>query len=192
MSQGDDSDDVSVILRGRVKVSTVTPDGVDIVCAVHGTGSVIGHFEAIDDDGCGRTASVIALEAVECQVIEGTEFREFLRKHPDAAMAMLRTAIRDKRAADRRRADVASGDITRRVARFLLEQIELRRSGDGHRDGTDELGFGLSQAELAGVVSASRAAVVRGLSALRLQGAVATSPRQITVTDIEALRNAAR
>jgi CRP/FNR family transcriptional regulator, cyclic AMP receptor protein len=188
MSQGEAGDTVVVVLRGRVKISTVTREGADVVCAVHGPGSVIGHFEAIDSDGLGRTASVIALEAVDCRVLDGEDFRIFLRQRPDAAMALLRAMVRDLRAADRRRADIAAGDITRHLARFLLEQLELRHQvGDTNGD----LDFGLSQAELAGVVSASRAAVVRGLSALRKTGAVATSPRQIIVTDVAALRDAA-
>ncbi len=189
MCQGDDNDDVVFLIRGRVKISTVTPEGADVVCAVHGPGSVIGHFEAIDDDGQGRTASVIALDTVDCRFIEGAEFRAFLLDRPKVGMALLCAVIRDLRAADRRRTDVASGDVTRHLARFLLEQVELRRqAGDLNGD----LGFGLSQAELAGVVSSSRAAVVRGLSALRRRGAVATSPRRIVVTDIAALRSAAR
>jgi CRP/FNR family transcriptional regulator, cyclic AMP receptor protein len=189
MSQGDDTDDVVYLVRGRVKVSTVTPDGIDVVCAVHGPGCVIGHFEAIDDDGQGRTASVIALDTVDCQFIRGAEFRAFLLQRPEVAMALLRAVVRDLRAAERRRTDVASGNVTRHLARFLLEQLELRRqAGDTNGD----LGFGLSQAELAGVVSSSRAAVVRGLSTLRKRGAVATSPRRIVVTDIGALRSAAR
>jgi CRP/FNR family cyclic AMP-dependent transcriptional regulator len=189
MSQGDDNDDVVLVIRGRVKISTVTPEGADVVCAVHGPGSVIGHFEAIDDDGQGRTASVIALDTVDCQFIDGAEFRSFLLDRPEVGMALLRALIRDLRAADRRRTDVASGDVTRHLARFLLEQVELRHQA-GETNG--DLGFGLSQAELAGVVSSSRAAVVRGLSALRKRGAVETSPRRIVVTDVGALRSAAR
>ena len=189
MSQGDDGDDVIFLVNGRVKISTVTPEGADVVCAVHGPGAVIGHFEVIDDDGQGRTASVIALDDVDCRFIGGAEFRAFLLERPEVAMALMRALVRELRAADRRRTDVASGDVTRHLARFLLEQVELRRqAGDANGD----LGFGLSQAELAGVVSSSRAAVVRGLSALRKQGAVATSPRRIIVTDIGALRTAAR
>ena len=186
MSQGDTTDTVLVVLRGRVKISTVTEEGADIVCAVHGPGSIIGHFEAIDPDGLGRTASVIALQPVDCHVVSGADFREFLYERPAAALAMLRAMVRDERAADRRRADIASGDVTRHLARFLLEQVELNQDRDG-----DDVGIGLSQAELAGVVSASRAAVVRGLSALRRQGAVTTSPRRIIVADLDALRDAA-
>ena len=89
MSQGEAGDTVLVMLRGRVKISTLTLDGTDLVCAVHGPGSVIGHYEAIDCDGLGRTASVIAMEAVECRVLEGEQFRCFLRGHPEAAMAFL-------------------------------------------------------------------------------------------------------
>ena len=189
MCQGDVDDDVVLLIRGRVKISTVTPEGADVVCAVHGPGSVIGHFEAIDDDGQGRTASVIALDTVDCRFIAGAEFRAMLLNRPQVTMALVRSLIRDLRAADRRRTDLASGDVTRHLARFLLEQVELRRqAGDNNGD----LGFGLSQAELAGVVSSSRAAVVRGLSALRKRGAVETSPRRIVVTDTDALRSAAR
>ena len=189
MSQGDETDDVVFVIRGRVKISTVTPEGVDVVCAVHGPGAVIGHFEVIDDDGHGRTASVIALDTVDCRFIGGPEFRAFVLDRPGVALALLRALVRDLRAADRRRTDVASGDVTRHLARFLLEQVELRRQAG---DTIGDLGFGLSQAELAGVVSSSRAAVVRALSALRKRGAVETSPRRIVVTDVGALRSVAR
>jgi CRP-like cAMP-binding protein len=187
MSQGEEGDTVAILLRGRVRISTVTPQGAEVVCAVHGPGSVIGHFEAIECDGQGRTASVVALEAVDCRMVDGTDFRAFLRERPSAAMALLRALVRDNRAAARRRADIAAGDVTRRLARLLLEQLELR---DGLGGTNGDLDFGLSQAELAGVVSASRAAVVRGLSALRKTGAIATSPRQITIVDVDALRAA--
>jgi CRP/FNR family cyclic AMP-dependent transcriptional regulator len=187
--QGEQGDNVTVIIRGRVKISTVTADGDDRVCAVHGPGSVIGHFEALDSDGLGRTASATAIEAVDCLIVDGADFRAFLHDHPDAALALLRATVRELRAADRRRADVASGDIARHLARVLLEQVEMR-NGPGETNG--ELGFGLTQAELAGILSASRAAIVRALSTLRQQGAVSTSPRQIVVTDFVALREAAR
>jgi len=189
LSQGEQADTVALILSGRVKISTVTADGGDRACAVHGPGSVVGHFEAVDPDGLGRTASAIAIEPVDCLMVDGADFRAFLHERPEAAMALLRATVRDLRAADRRRADVASGDVSRHLARVLLEQVELRNAS---RATNGDLGFGLTQAELAGILSASRAAIVRALSTLRKQGAVTTSPRQIIVTDVAALRKAAR
>jgi CRP/FNR family transcriptional regulator len=189
LSQGDPGDSVAVILTGRVKIAVVTPDGRDRACAVHGPGSVIGHFEALDPDGLGRTASAIALDELECRLIDGGEFRAFLRDRPEAGFALLRATIRVLRTADRRRADIADGGVTRHLARVLLEQIEMQSEAG---ETSTALGFGLTQAELAGILSVSRATIVRGLSVLRRQGAVATSPRQIIVTDIAALRDAAR
>jgi CRP/FNR family transcriptional regulator, cyclic AMP receptor protein len=188
MSEGEPIDTVVIVLRGRVKISTVTAEGTEVVCAVHGAGSVVGHYEALDGDSAGRAASAIALETVECRVLDAEDFRTFLKQRPEAAMALLRALVRDLRAANRRRSDVAAGDTTRHLARFLLEQLDLRHEAgatNGHID------VGLSQAELGGVVSASRAAVVRSLSALRKMGAVETSPRQIVVLDVAALRRAA-
>ena len=71
--EGDISDWVVLVTKGRVKVSAVTPDGKDVVLAVCPPGELLGELSALD--GHPRSATATALDPVEARVIPGAEFR---------------------------------------------------------------------------------------------------------------------
>ena len=183
--QGDHSDTVSIVLNGRVKVTLDTPEGHEIVLAVLGAGDLLGEFEAVDDQPGPRTAGNVALEPVECLVITGDEFRQFLDSHPRVALVMLRAVLHRLRAADRRRIESGSLDTVHRLARFLLELAER----DNPADSTPlDLDITLTQHELASLIASSRDSVVRALAALRSRGLISTARRTITIVDFDGLR----
>jgi CRP/FNR family transcriptional regulator, cyclic AMP receptor protein len=144
--QGDHSDSVHVLVRGRVKVMLDTADGQEIVLSVLHPGDLLGEFEAIDRDGGPRTAGNVALEPVDTLVLTGDEFRAFLESHPAAALANLRVVIHRLRAADKRRIDSGSRDTVRRLARLLVELAE--EHGQPTSGGVD-IDIPLTQLELA-------------------------------------------
>src|SRR2546423_11406790 len=78
--EGGGSDEVVVVLSGRVKVSTVTGDGKEVVLAFRGPGDLLGELSAIDDEP--RSATVGALEPVEAAVVAPRGFRAYLSPHP--------------------------------------------------------------------------------------------------------------
>lgn len=182
MLQGDHGDTVLLVLSGRVKITTNTPDGREILLAVDGPGDLLGEFEAIDGGGP-RTASNVAVEAVECRAMTGQEFRDLLVASPSIALVILRWAVRRLRAADRRRVDAASLDTTHRLARLLLELAD----DPGQADEV-EIDLPLTQDELASSIAASRDAVVRALTSLRSRHLIATARRRVTILDVKALR----
>src|SRR5437899_7986001 len=65
-----------VLLKGRVKVTSTTEDGREIVLAVRDAGELLGEMSAID--GQSRSATAIALEPVEVLAIPGSRFTGFL------------------------------------------------------------------------------------------------------------------
>jgi CRP-like cAMP-binding protein len=128
--QGDDHNEaVLVLLHGLVKVTLDTDDGHEIVLWVLRSGDLIGEFEAVDHDGGPRTASNIALGAVDTRVMTGEDFRRYLESHPPAALALLRAIIHRLRVADQRRIDSGSRDTVRRLAQLLAA---TGRSMNGH------------------------------------------------------------
>ena len=183
--QGDHSDSVFVILRGRAKITLVTADGHEAVLTVLGPGDLMGEFEAIDDDGSPRTAGGVALEAAECRVFTAEEFRDYLDSHPRATVVLLRAIIHRLHAADRRRTDSGSLDTSHRLARFLLELIN--RHGPHDNSGID-IDISLTQEELASLIATSRQSVVRALTTLRSRGLITTARRRIVVRDLDGLR----
>ncbi|MDX6667690.1 MAG: family transcriptional regulator, cyclic receptor protein [Solirubrobacteraceae bacterium] len=181
--EGGGSDRIVVVLSGRVKVSTVTEDGKEIVLAFRGPGDLLGELSAIDGEP--RSATVSALEPVDALVVAASDFRSFLAAHPPVALLLLQMLSRRLRDADRKRVEYGAYDTLGRVAARLVELAD--RFGEPVARGL-RITLPLSQEELAGWTGASREAVSKALQALRGLDWVITERRRITVLDIEALR----
>ncbi|MEY2456649.1 MAG: family transcriptional regulator, cyclic receptor protein [Acidimicrobiaceae bacterium] len=182
--QGDTSDTVVVLLAGWVKAVAGTPEGNEVVLAVRGPGDLVGELAAIDGRDAPRSASVIALQPVECRMLRGEEFRSFVAAHSDAGLVLLRTLTRRLRDADRRRMEYGGYDTARRLARVL---VELATEHGRPTAGGLELALALSQQELAGLSAVSRESVARALGKLRSLGLVSTARCRVTVHDPEGL-----
>jgi CRP/FNR family transcriptional regulator, cyclic AMP receptor protein len=181
--QGAASDAVIVLVRGRVKVSTIAGDGKEIVLAFRGPGDLLGELAAIDGEP--RSATVEAIEPVEALAIAAADFRSFLLAHPEVALLLLQMLSRRLRDADRKRVEYGAYDTVGRVSARLVELAE--RYGEPVAKGL-RIGLPLSQEELAGWTGASREAVSKALQTLRKVGWVVTERRRITVLDLDALR----
>ena len=186
--QGDHSDVVLVLMRGLVKVALDTDDGHEIVLSVLRPGDLIGEFEAVDHDGGPRTASNVALGAVDTRVMTGEDFRCYLESHPGAALALLRAIIHRLRNADQRRIDSGSRDTVRRLAHLLAELAD--EHGRVTSAGID-IDIPLTQQELASLIASSRESIVRSLRSLRSRRLVTTARRRITIRDLAGLRREA-
>ena len=186
---GDQSDHVLCLVLGGAKISVDTPDGHELLLGIRGQGDLIGELAAIDAVGSTRSANVVALSALDTLVITGEEFRRFLRGHPGAAEALAVTLVRRLRQADRKRIEFGSLDTPRRVAHVLVDLAESH--GRATPDGV-LIDLPLSQEEVAGLISASRESVARGLAGLRDRGLITTARRAITVLDVAGLRTYAK
>ena len=97
MHQDQLPDAVIVLRAGQVKVSRSTTTGREVVLAIRGPGELLGELAALD--GQPRSASVVALEAVEALVLSPQAFRAFLAE----PSRRLDGAARDAHAAPARR-----------------------------------------------------------------------------------------
>jgi len=185
-NEGEEAAHVIVVRAGRVKVSSYTEDGKEIVLAVREPGELLGELSAID--GQTRSASATAMEPVEAIMVSTAEFRAFLEERPRVAFALLEMTSAKLRDADRKRIEFGAYDTTGRVARRLVEMAE--RFGETAGDGV-RITLPLSQQELAGWTGASREAVSKSLHQLRARGFISTARRGITVLDLDRLRRRA-
>ncbi|MER6950640.1 Crp/Fnr family transcriptional regulator [Nonomuraea sp. NPDC000554] len=185
MTEGDTSDWVLVLTEGRVKVSSHTSSGTEVVLAVRGPGGLLGEMSAID--GSPRSATVTALEPVAGVVVR--DFPAFLQEHGRVAVLLMRLVTERLRDADRKRVEYGAFDTTGRVATRLIELAE--RYGERTSAGV-RVALPLSQDELAGWTGASREAVSKALRTLRDRGLIETGRRRVTIHDLEGLRKRAR
>src|SRR4051794_15755187 len=102
-AEGESSDRVLLVRRGRVRIVARAPSGADVQLAERGEGELLGDLSGID--GQPRSASVVALEEVSGVVVPLRAFRGFLMDHPRAALSLLELISRRLREADARRAE---------------------------------------------------------------------------------------
>jgi CRP-like cAMP-binding protein len=184
--QGQIADRVLILTRGRVKVTRSTADGREVVLAFRGPGELVGELAALD--GAPRSATIVALEAVEVMALTTEGFLAWLSAHPSAVEGVLRVISQRLRDADEKRMMFAAFDSLGRVAVCLLELCE--RFGERSGECVD-VTLPLSQEELAGWAGTSLESVARSLQAMRSLGWIETARRKIRVLDMAALRRAA-
>lgn len=169
--EGDQSDQLYVVLSGRVKVYLADQDGREIVLDTVGPGQYFGEMAL---DGQPRSASVITVEPSRLAVVPRANFERFLQTHPEAALGLVVTVIRRARNLTRVAGSLALLDVYGRVARLLL---------DGAVQEGDRLVFRerLTQKEIAARVGASREMVSRILTDLREGGFVSVDDDRIVI-----------
>jgi len=86
--EGTADDSAFIILSGRVAVRRRDADsGIDFLLAELGEGEMFGEMALLTRKA--RTASVVALEATTCGILEQAAFDQLLAEHPTAVRAMM-------------------------------------------------------------------------------------------------------
>jgi CRP/FNR family cyclic AMP-dependent transcriptional regulator len=162
IQEGDRSDQLYVVLSGRLKVFLSDSEGKEIVIDTLGPRQCFGEMAL---EGEPRSASVMTIEACKLAMIERDQFKHFLAESPEAAYALIVTLIRRARNLTRAVGSLALLDVYGRVARLLLDNA-------AEENGRLVVGERLTQQEIARRVGASREMVSRIVTDLREGGSV--------------------
>ncbi len=180
---GSASEDLALLIKGRVKVVAFGAERREVVLAIRGPGELIGEIAALGARR--RTATAVAIDDVEVGFLRSEEFRAFLAAHPDAALILIRMLVRRLSEATAEVVDLATQDSVGRVAKRLLELATDHGTPAGAGTRID---LSLTQDELASWTGATRETVSRALRVMRQLGWIATDYRSITVLDQAAMR----
>jgi CRP-like cAMP-binding protein len=187
MHQGQVADRVLLVQSGRVKITSISVTGREVVLAFRGPGDLVGELSALD--GSPRSATIVAVEPVETLALAREDFLSLVASDPSISLLLLRALSRRLRDADAKRIEFASFDTMGRVAVRLVELCERFGEHDGE---AVRIELPLSQEELAGWTGASIESVARALQTMRTLGWIETGRRRVRVLDLEAMHNAAR
>ena len=172
MVEGDIADSIYIILEGRVKVFSSEPDGSEIVLNICGPGEWLGELSL---NGGHRSASVMALESVNCSIVTRHSLREAITHNPDLAWQIIGTLISRTRQATDQIKRLALHDVYQRVTHLLQS---LSHDQAGVRVVSDKL----SQQEIANRIGASRDMVARVMRELVTGGYVEVDHKLIKLT----------
>jgi len=118
INEGDATDSLYIILKGRVKVYVSSNEGREVVLAEHGPGEYFGELSL---DGGKRSVSVMAIEACSCRVVQGSQLRKLVADHPDFALHLTAKLIRMVRRLTEQVRSLALQDVYGRLVRLLTE-----------------------------------------------------------------------
>jgi len=171
INEGDLTDSLYVILAGKVKVYLGDESGKELLLDIKGPGEYFG--EMVLDDGP-RSASVMTAEPSQLAVISRSDFKSFLREHPDTALHVIRNLIGMARGLNENVKSLAMLDVYGRVSRMLLDlAIE--------EEGTLVIPGKLTQKDMASRVGASREMINRILRDLTTGGYIKVEAGRITI-----------
>lgn len=181
--QGEPGGHLYLIESGRVKISSLSPDGREVLVAIIGPGEIFGEL-SLFDAGL-RTADARTMEETVLHALSHDIFRHYVEAHPKVAWELLRILASRLRRADEVLQDAAFFDVPGRVAKRLLSLASQHGSKD--TNGGLRIDVPLTQEEIAQMVGASRESVNKALANFLERGWVTMEDRTYTIRNPEAL-----
>jgi CRP-like cAMP-binding protein len=177
-----------LIRTGRVKICAVDPEGVELIFTFLSVGDILGELTILD--GKPRSATAIAVADTQTAYIERREFLDFLRGSPEAGISILTVLCRRLRETDRRLEDITFLDVSRRLARALLDISFSSRQSDSQHG--LQITCVVTQEELASTVGASRVMVNKILNSFVDLGFIVLGRKKFSIVNSHELSRIAR
>jgi len=181
-AEGDPSEDLSVIVRGRVKIVRTTPAGKDVILEIFGPGDPLGAVAVYESRPF--PASAIAIEEVVCVLVPRQAFFALLERHPSLVRGLLLGLTQRLVELTNRITDLTGGRVEPRFARLFLKMAA--DNGRPERDGVF-IPVVLSRQELADMTGTTIETCIRIMSRWNKQEVVLTEKDGFLMKDRKAL-----
>ncbi len=179
--QGDDSDVLYVVKKGKVRIFGLTPAGNETSYRIFSMYDVIGEFAAID--GRARSTTAQAIESATLLEIKREQFLQFIYEMPDLAMGMIKLLVEKLRFTTTFTESMVQYDTTGRLLNMILKYNEMHgvelEAGKKY-----ELDLFMRQEDIATMVGARRERVNRILSKWNKQGLIEYKRGKIKILDL--------
>jgi CRP/FNR family cyclic AMP-dependent transcriptional regulator len=188
---GDPGDALYLVTSGKVKITIPSDDGSEpVILTTIDAGGFFGALALLD--GAQRSATAVALDAVEASLLRRDAFDRLLDTEPDLRRALLATLAGEIRRLTAQVEDLHFLDLPGRLARHLLRVISPDAGPLDVPSGEHRLPWPYTQGELAGMIGASRQSVNRLLADFVADGLLRFEGDVLVIPDAGRLAAAAR
>ncbi len=170
------------VLRGTAKMSSVSPDGKEIVLNIISAGEIFGEIALLD--GAERSADAIAMTDCELLLLNRRDFMPVLENHADICLMLIKILCQRLRRTSEQVEDVLFRHLEARIAKVLLQLAERPGSSAAHGPA---LGVRLSQREIGNIVGSSRESVNKQLQVWHRAGLIELGKGSIVIRDAAAI-----
>lgn len=171
------------VLRGSVKISSLSDSGKEIVFTIFNAGEIFGEIAVLDGEE--RSADATALTDCELLVLNRRDLLPVLENRADVCMILLKILCRRLRLTTVQVEDVIFRHLESRVAKALMQ---LAESVGLHSVHSPSIELHVSQRELGNMAGGSRESVNKHLQIWHRQGLIDLSKGSIMIRDVEAIK----
>jgi CRP/FNR family transcriptional regulator, cyclic AMP receptor protein len=182
-AKGSPGTSLMAVLRGKVKISSLSDGGKEIVLrSIINAGDIFGEIAVLDGEE--RSADATAMTDCELLVLNRRDFLPLLENRADLCMILLKTLCRRLRQTSEQVEDVTFRHLESRMAKWLLH---LAENADLHGIRSQSLDLHLSQRELGNMAGGSRESVNKYLQNWHRAGLIDLAKGSIIIRDREAM-----
>jgi CRP/FNR family transcriptional regulator, cyclic AMP receptor protein len=182
-AKGSPGSSLMLVLRGKVKINSMSLDGRQIVFNIINPGEIVGEIGMLD--GGERSGDAIAMSDCEVLVLNRRNFMPLLERHADMCLMLIKTLCTRLRHTTEQVEDLLFRQVAARLAKALLQLSE--RSGRPEVDGR-VLELHLSQTEIGNIAACTRESVNKQVQAWHRAGLVDLAKGTIIIRDPAALK----
>ncbi len=191
----DPGDALFIVTAGQVKITIPPGDGSEpAILTTLAPGGFFGELALLD--GAARSATAVALDAVETQVLRRDAFDRLVDEQPALRRALFAALAGEIRRLTAQFGDLHFLDLPGRLARHLLRSLPAGDEGASWAPppggGEQRLPWPYTQGELAGMIGGSRQSVNRLLADFVAQGLLRFEGDDLVIPDAARLAAAAR
>jgi len=172
ISKGDKSDQLFVVLKGKLKVAIADASGKEIIMSLLGAGDYFGEMAMIDGES--RSATIVTTQASEVLTISRDDFHRTLMSSPELMFELLKVLARKVRIATDKLESLAFEDVYGRLVKLLIQLAKPHEDVWIVEDS-------LTHQEIANMIGSSREMVTRILKALTSGGYISIDRKRITI-----------
>jgi CRP-like cAMP-binding protein len=182
-AKGAPGQSMMAVLRGTVRISSISLTGKEVAFNLIGTGEIFGEIALLD--GGERSGDAIAMTDCELLVLRRRDLMPFLENHADICLSLIRVLCQRLRRTSEQVEDLLFRHLESRIAKALLQLADYPERPDLRGRALD---LHLSQRELAVIVGCSRESVNKQLQIWHRAGLIELAKGAIVIRDPEAIR----
>ena len=181
-AKGSPGQSMMAVLRGTVKMTSVSIEGKEIVFNIVQPGEVFGEIALLD--GGERSADAVAMTDCEILVLHRRDFMPILERRADICMVLLRIFCQRLRQTSEQVEDVLFRHLESRIAKALLHLAESAGPRWARGSAVD---LHVSQRELGNIAGGSRESVNKHLQAWHKAGWIDLGKGTIVIRNVAAI-----
>lgn len=181
--EGDNPVYLYLIKSGKIKTFKINRDGKEFVTNLYHSGDFLGYRALLSDDVFNETAE--CMEETKLLLIPDNEFKTLIHQSREIGFQFMKLLSKNIETHHEELIRLAYDTVRKRVASALVRLHDKFRS----EHDTDQFTIQLSREDLASMVGTATESVIRMLSEFKSDGWVSIKGSNVTINDIEALKN---